>query len=258
MNAEREGVVIASPAVCAMNPMATRMPSTAPPESSRPAGRGRKRVPGASASAAMPKRTVRNANGVASARALLTATKLVPHSAVATSSARSAWRRVSGTTGSRDVPEITSGGRVGAAGDTLGGALRHDPPACVAGPGSQLDHPIGPLDDVEMVFDHEDRVTGVDKPVEHAAQGSDVVEVEPGRRLVEDIELAPGAAFPPRKRQLAGDLQALRLAAGQRRCLLGATRASSATLRHEVTRRRTPAALHAANSLRTPAASVID
>src|SRR2546430_1274459 len=203
MNAEREGVVITSPAVCAMNPMATRMPSTAPPETSRPAGRGRKRVPGASASAAMPKRTVRNANGVASARALLTATKLVPHSAVATSSARSAWRRVSGTTGSRDVPEITSRGRVGAAGDILRGALRHDTPACVAGPGSQLDHPIGPLDDAEIVFDHEDRVTGVDKPVEHAAQGSDVVEVEPGRRLVEDIELAPGAALPPPQRHLS-------------------------------------------------------
>src|SRR2546430_10065324 len=41
MNAEREGVVITRPAVCAMNPTATRAPSKTPLQSSRPAGRGR-------------------------------------------------------------------------------------------------------------------------------------------------------------------------------------------------------------------------
>src|SRR2546425_8294892 len=217
MNAERDGVVITSPAVCAMNPRATSAPSTAPPESSRPAGRGRNRVPGASASAAMPKRTVRNANGVASASALLTATKLVPHSAVASSSARSACRRVIAPSGrSRDVPEIASRGRVGVASDVLRGSLRDDAPARVAGTRSHFDHPVGPLDDVEMVLDHEHRVAGVDEAVEHAAQRPDVVEVQAGRRLGEDVELAPRAGFPARERQLAGDLQALRLAARER------------------------------------------
>src|SRR5437016_5005966 len=138
----------------------------------------------------MPKRTVRNANGVASASALLTATKLVPHSAVATSSARSAWRRVIGR--SRDVPEIAPRGRIGAAGNMLRGSLRDHAPAPVAGSRSHLDHPVGSLDDVEMVLDDEHGVAGVDQPVEHAAQRSDVVEVQPGRRLVEDVELAPG------------------------------------------------------------------
>src|SRR2546426_1096759 len=217
MNAERDGVVITSPAVCAMNPTATSAPSTATPESSRPAGRGRNRVPGASASAAMPKRTVRNANGVASASALLTATKLVPHSAVASSSARSACRRVIAPSGrSRDVPEIASRGRVGVASDVLRGSLRDDAPARVAGTRSHFDHPVGPLDDVEMVLDHEHRVAGVDEAVEHAAQRPDVVEVQAGRRLVEEGELAPRAGFPARERQLAGDLQALRLAARER------------------------------------------
>src|SRR3989442_1489735 len=194
-----------------------RRASSAPPESSRPAGRGRNRVPGASASAAMLKRTVRNANGVASASALLTATKLVPQSAVASSSARSACRRVIAPSGrSRDVPEIASRGRVGVASDVLRSPLRDDAPARVAGARSQLDHPVGPLDDVEMVLDDEHAVAGVDEPVEHAAQRSDVVEVQSRRRLVEDVELAPGAAFPARERELACDLQALRLAAGQR------------------------------------------
>src|SRR5437773_5952290 len=174
MNAERDGVVITSPAVCAMNPTATRTPSNAPPESSRPTGRGRKRVPGASARAAMPKRTVRNANGVASASALLTATKLVPHSAVASNRARSAWRRVTAPSGrSPDVPEIASRRRVGDASDVLRGSLRDDAPPRVPGSRSHLDHPVGPLDDVEVVLDHEHGVAGVDEPVEHAAQGPD-------------------------------------------------------------------------------------
>src|SRR5437867_11360762 len=192
MNAERDGVVITSPAVCAMNPTATSAPSRTPPQSSRPAGRGRKRVPGASARAAMPKRTVRNANGVASASALLTATKLVPHSAVASNRARSAWRRVTAPSGrSPDVPEIASRRRVGDASDVLRGSLRDDAPAGVAGSRPHLDHPIGPLDDAEMVLDHEHGVTGADQPVEHAAQGPDVAQVQPGSRLVADLAPAP-------------------------------------------------------------------
>src|SRR5213594_2630459 len=217
MNAERDGVVVTSPAVCAMKPTATSPPSRPPPESSRPAGRGRNRVPGASTSAARPKRTVRNASGVASASAPLTATKLVPQSAVASSNARSAWRRVIGPVArSPDVPEIASRGRIGDAGDVFRGSLGDDAPARVAGARSHLDHPVGPLDDVEMVLDHEHGVAGVDEPVEHAAQGPDVVQVQAGGRLVEDVELAPGAALPAGERQLAGDLQALRFAPRQR------------------------------------------
>src|SRR5437870_13439909 len=169
MNAEREGVVITSPAVCAMNPTATRAPSKTPLQSSRPAGRARpgNPVPPASASAATPKRTVRNANGVASASALFTATKLVPHSAVASSNARSACRRVIAPSGrSRDVPEVASRGRIGAAGDVLRGSLRDDAPARVAGTRSHFDHPVGPLDDVEMVLDHGHRVARVDDAVD--------------------------------------------------------------------------------------------
>src|SRR5205807_7936450 len=140
VNAEGGGVVVTGPAVCAMSPAATGPPSRAPPESSRRVGRGRNRVPGASASAAMPKRTVRNASGVASASARLTATKLVPQSAVASSSARSAWRRVIGRVASSpDVPEIASRGRIGDAGDVLRGSLRDDAPARVAGARSHLD-----------------------------------------------------------------------------------------------------------------------
>src|SRR5207245_9251574 len=99
MNAERDGVVITRPAVWVMKPNATSAPSSSPPRSSRPVGRGENGVPGASSSAATPNLTVRKANGVAWANALFTATKLVPQRKVASSSARSAWRRVTPSAG---------------------------------------------------------------------------------------------------------------------------------------------------------------
>src|SRR2546428_10676362 len=99
MNAERDGVVITRPAVWVMKPNATSAPSSSPPRSSRPVGRGETGVPGASSSAAAPNLTVRKANGVAWANALFTATKLVPQRKVASSSARSAWRRVTPSAG---------------------------------------------------------------------------------------------------------------------------------------------------------------
>ena len=53
----------------------------------------------------------------------------------------------------------------------------------------------------------------VDEPVEDLEQLLDVGEVEPGRRLVEDVQRPPGR--PPR--QLGRQLDPLRLAARQRR-----------------------------------------
>ena len=53
----------------------------------------------------------------------------------------------------------------------------------------------------------------VDQPAEHAEQLADVLEVQAGGRLVEDVEGAAGRALL----QLGGELDPLRLAAGQRR-----------------------------------------
>ena len=67
------------------------------------------------------------------------------------------------------------------------------------------------LHDVEVVLDHDDGVAAVGQPLQDAEQVLDVREVEAGRRLVEDVERAAGR--PPR--QLGGELDALRLAAGE-------------------------------------------
>ena len=57
-----------------------------------------------------------------------------------------------------------------------------------AGLGAQVDDPVGRLDHVEVVLDDDDRVAQVDQAVEHVEQLADVVEVQAGRRLVEDVE----------------------------------------------------------------------
>ena len=78
--------------------------------------------------------------------------------------------------------------------------------------GAEVDDPVRGLDDVEVVLDHDHRVAVVAQPVQHGQQQLDVVEVQAGRRLVEDVERAPGVALG----QLERELHALRLAAGER------------------------------------------
>ena len=54
--------------------------------------------------------------------------------------------------------------------------------------GPEVDEVVGLLDHVEIVLDHEHRVAAVDEPLQHLEQLLDVGEVQPGRRLVEDVE----------------------------------------------------------------------
>ena len=79
--------------------------------------------------------------------------------------------------------------------------------------GANVDHPVGGLDDVEVVFDHEDRVPRLHEAIEDLEELLNVVEVEPGRGLVEDVERASCRALA----QLAGELDALSLPARERR-----------------------------------------
>ena len=56
-------------------------------------------------------------------------------------------------------------------------------PAGITGLGPKIDDPVGPLDDVEVMLDHDDGVTRIDQAVEYLDQDPDVVEVEAGRGL---------------------------------------------------------------------------
>ena len=68
----------------------------------------------------------------------------------------------------------------------------------------------------EIVLDDDHGVAGLDQLVQHFEQLRHVVEMQPGGRLVEDVERAAGGALG----QFLGELDALRLAARQRRRLL--------------------------------------
>ena len=103
-------------------------------------------------------------------------------------------------------------GRAG--GDEVGGcALEHDPAAVMAGAWAEVDDPVGPCHDRLVVRDDDDRLAGIDEPVEQAEQLLDVGEVEADGRLVEDVDAGRVGRF----RQVGGQLEPLPLAAGERR-----------------------------------------
>ena len=95
----------------------------------------------------------------------------------------------------------------------LGRADGDDPAAAAPSFGTEINDPVGRLDHVEIVLDDQHGVARIGEIVEHFEQHLDVGEVQPGGRLVEEIERAAGALFD----QLAGQLDPLRLAPGKSR-----------------------------------------
>src|SRR6267378_930563 len=81
------------------------------------------------------------------------------------------------------------------AGDDFGRALRDDAAAAFAAFGAEVDDPVGLFDDVEVVLDDEHGVAEIDEALQDVEQLSNVVEVEAGGWLVEDVERAACLAF---------------------------------------------------------------
>ena len=80
-------------------------------------------------------------------------------------------------------------------GDVLRGALGDNGPAAGAALGAHVDDPVRRLDHVQVVFDDDHRIAFVDKAVDDVQQLADVVEMQAGGRLVEDVDGAPGGAL---------------------------------------------------------------
>ena len=92
-------------------------------------------------------------------------------------------------------------------------ALGHDLPAGVAAVGPEVDDPVRRLDHVEVVLDHQYGVPAFDESREDAEQPLRVLEVQPGRRLVQHVHGAAGCPLP----ELRRELDPLRFPARQRR-----------------------------------------
>ena len=101
--------------------------------------------------------------------------------------------------------------RGGVLGYVFGRAHGDDFAAAGAAFRAQVDYPIRRLDDIQIVFDDYHRVALIAQPMQHVQQLLDVVEVQAGGGLVQDVERLAGAALG----KFAGELHALRLAAGE-------------------------------------------
>src|SRR5215218_2226500 len=104
--------------------------------------------------------------------------------------------------------EVLAGQRGAPRDEICGRALKDDLAAVVAGARAEVDDPVGVRHDRLVVLDDDDRLAGVDEPVEEAQQLLDVGEVQAGGRLVEDVDVALLA-------HAGGQLEPLPLAAGQ-------------------------------------------
>src|SRR5215210_4875670 len=102
---------------------------------------------------------------------------------------------------------------LGDRGDLLRGAGADQLTALLPALGAHVDDAVGGLDHVEVVLDHDDGVALVDESLQHLQQPLDVGELQPGGRLVEDVERLTRCDLA----QLRGQLDPLRLAARQRR-----------------------------------------
>jgi RNA polymerase sigma factor (TIGR02999 family) len=82
----------------------------------------------------------------------------------------------------------------------------------VATLGSKVENPIRALDDVEMMFDHQDRVPCLHQPLQTIQQTLDIGEMQAGRGFVENVEVVAAAAHFA---QLGRQFDPLRLAPGK-------------------------------------------
>ncbi len=109
-----------------------------------------------------------------------------------------------------DVGREVLAGEGGTGGDEIDRcSLEDDPAPVVAGTRAQVDDPVGMRHDRQVVLDDDQRLAGVDEPVEQTEQLLDVGEVQSRGRLVEDVDARL-------LRHGGGQLEPLPLAAGQR------------------------------------------
>ena len=108
--------------------------------------------------------------------------------------------------------EKAPGMRGGIGGDLFGGAGGDDLPTLVAAFRAEVNHPVGGLDDIQVVFDDDDGVAVIAQPVQDQQQLFDVVEVQAGGGFIEDVQRVAGIALG----QFARKLHPLCLAAGER------------------------------------------
>ena len=81
-----------------------------------------------------------------------------------------------------------AGVRAGSLDDLLGGALGHQFPTPVAALGTQVDDPVGDLDDLQVMLDDQDRIAGIHQAMQHFDELVHIRSVESDRGFIEHIQ----------------------------------------------------------------------
>src|SRR5689334_21235262 len=90
-------------------------------------------------------------------------------------------------------------------GHLLGRALCDQPAALLATLRSEVDHPVGISDDVEVVLNDDNAVAQLRQPVQHSEQFTHVIEVQAGSRPIQQVKRLAGLATA----ELTSELDAL-------------------------------------------------
>ena len=124
--------------------------------------------------------------------------------------------RPGGQHAGQDQPRVRGHARPrrrGLGDDHLRRALRDDLAPADTRLGAEIDDPVGALDHVNVVLDDDDGVAEIDEALQDFEQLPHIVEVQPRRRLVEQVQGLAGAGAG----EFRSEFNPLRLAAGHRR-----------------------------------------
>ena len=92
---------------------------------------------------------------------------------------------------------------------------RDDPAAPVPAFRPEIDHPVGGLDDVQVVFDHQHAMAPVHQSLKGLQQDSDILEMQAGGGFVKDEQTTQAIVPGSSGGQITGELEALGLSARQ-------------------------------------------
>ena len=115
---------------------------------------------------------------------------------------------------------------MGNRGDFFGGSFRDHCAAVSTSPRTKINHKIRVFDDVEIVFDHNNRITCIHQMVEQLQKFLDVIEMKSGGGLVQNVERSAARS----SRQLPRELDPLRFTPGKGRRCLAQSKVSEADL----------------------------
>ena len=88
-------------------------------------------------------------------------------------------------------------------------------PAFLAAFRTEIDDPVGAFHHLQIVLDHDDRIARLDQALKQPNEKRDIVEMQPGGRLVEDEKIALRVSLRAALGQMPDELEPLRFAAGQ-------------------------------------------